>query len=275
MTLLKNLDETVAFIKSRSKLTPDIGLTLGSGLAHFVDHVEVEAKIPFAEIPHFSPSKVVGHPGQLVLGRMAGKSLAILQGRIHYYEGHSMQQVVYPTRALARLGVRTQIITNAAGGIGDGMTPGHLMIIKDHINLTGDNPLRGENFEALGTRFPDMSEPYKKNHIQALEKIMRDVGVPHSVGIYCGVQGPCYETAAEVRYLRSIGGHAVGMSTVPEVIAARHMNVDVVGLSCITNLATGMSDEKISHADVTVVAKKVEAAFTQVLKTFIAQLGTK
>lgn len=272
MNILKQLDETLAFIKKETSLVPDIGLTLGSGLAHFVDHVEVKAKIPFASIPHFSPSKVAGHPGQLVMGRLEGKNIAILQGRIHYYEGHSMQQVVYPTRALARLGVRTQIITNAAGGIGDGMRPGHLMIIKDHINLTGDNPLRGENIEALGTRFPDMSEPYNKTHIQHLEKIMKGVGVPHSVGVYCGVQGPCYETAAEVRYLRTIGGHAVGMSTVPEVIAARHMNVDVVGLSCITNLATGMSNEKISHDDVTVVAKKVEAAFTQVLKTFIAEL---
>ncbi len=273
--LIHQLRESVDFIKSRSSLQPAIGLTLGSGLAHFAEHVEVEVEIPFADIPNFSPSRVVGHPGRLVLGRLHGKPLAILNGRIHFYEGHSMQQVVFPTRALAILGVKTQIITNAAGGIGESLEPGHLMIINDHINLTGDNPLRGINVDALGPRFPDMSEPYRKEHVHRLERIMAQLKVPHSVGVYCGVQGPTYETAAEVRYLRGIGGRAVGMSTVPEVIAARHMGVDVVGISCITNLATGLSDEKISHEDVTIVAKRVEVAFTNVLKQFIAELPPK
>lgn len=270
---IKKLDEAVKFIDSKTKLRPEIGVTLGSGLASFADLVEVDAVIPFAEIPHFSPSKVQGHPGKLVIGNLNGTPLAVFQGRIHYYEGHSMQQVVFPTRMLGRRGVKTQIITNAAGGIDPKMNPGHLMIIKDHINLTGDNPLRGLNIDELGPRFPDMTDPYVPAHIETLDSIMNELSIPHSVGVYCGVQGPTYETAAEVRYLQTIGGQAVGMSTVPEVIAARHMGMDVVGISCITNLATGISEEKISHDDVTVVAKRVEKDFVEALSRFIAKLG--
>jgi purine-nucleoside phosphorylase len=184
-----------------------------------------------------------------------------------------MQEVVFPTRTLGRLGVKTQIITNAAGGIDPKMSPGHLMIIEDHINLTGDNPLRGGNISELGPRFPDMTNPFHPKYIQRLNQIMDRQNVPHSTGVYCGVQGPTYETAAEVRYLQKIGGHAVGMSTVPEVIAARHMGIDIVGISCITNLATGISKEKISHSDVTIVAKKVEKSFIAVLTELIATLN--
>lgn len=270
---LKQLDEAISFIDSKTSLKPKIGITLGSGLASFAELLDIDVAIPFAEIPHFSPSKVVGHPGKLVMGHLNGTPLAVLQGRIHYYEGHSMQQVVFPTRMLGRRGVETQIITNAAGGIDPKMNPGHLMIIRDHINLTGDNPLRGLNIDELGPRFPDMTDPFCPTNIVALDKIMTELNVPHSIGVYCGVQGPTYETAAEVRYLQTIGGQAVGMSTVPEVIAARHMGMNVTGISCITNLATGISKEKISHEDVTIVAKRVEKDFVEVLTRFIATLG--
>lgn len=271
-THFSHLNEAVTFIQSKCATTPEVGLTLGSGLANFAQKVDVEFKIPFSEIPHFSPSRVVGHPGQLIIGRLNGKSVAVLQGRIHFYEGHSMQQVVFPTRVLGRLGVKTHIVTNAAGGIDPKMTPGHLMIISDHINLTGDNPLRGENLDELGPRFPDMTHPYDTSLMASLEGLMKKYNVNSSQGVYCGVAGPTYETAAEVKYLQKIGGKAVGMSTVPEVIAARHMGLRVAGISCITNLATGISQEKISHDDVTLAAKRVEAQFTDVLVDFIGQL---
>lgn len=271
--IVKNLDEAINYINSKTSLRPKIGITLGSGLASFADLLDVDVALPFSEIPHFSPSKVEGHPGKLVIGHLHGTPLAVYQGRIHYYEGHSMQQVVFPTRVLGHWGVKTQIITNAAGGIDPNMQPGHLMIIKDQINLTGDNPLRGLNVDELGPRFPDMTDPFSPAHIEALDSIMNELKIAHSIGVYCGVQGPTYETAAEVRYLQIIGGQAVGMSTVPEVIAARHMDMDVVGISCITNLATGISDEKISHNDVTIVAKRVEKEFVEALIQFIGKLG--
>jgi purine-nucleoside phosphorylase len=270
--LLSQLNEAVELLTSKTSVTPRVGVTLGSGLASFADEISVDAQIDFTEIPHFAPSKVKGHPGKLLLGHLGSVPLAVLQGRIHFYEGHSMQQVIFPTRVLAKWGVEHQIITNAAGGVDPQMQAGQLMIIRDQINLTGTNPLIGLNSEALGPRFPDMSEPFCKASIEKLETIMKKHAVPFSTGVYCGVTGPSYETAAEVRYLHQIGGHAVGMSTVPEVIAARHMGVKVSGISCVTNLGTGLSKEVLDHADVTAVAKKVEADFRKVLVEFVTGL---
>ncbi len=268
--ILKKLNETKNFIEQRSRVRPVVGLTLGSGLASFADEIEVVDRIPYSEIPHFSPPTVEGHPGDLIIGHIHKLPVAVLTGRIHFYEGHSMEHVVFPTRALGKLGVKTLILTNAAGGMDPKMKPGHLMLIRDHINLTGHNPLRGENVAELGPRFPDMTNPYDPELSDQLLKILKAHKVPHSEGVYCGVAGPCYETAAEVRYLQKIGGHAVGMSTVAETIAARHMGLKVVGLSCITNLSTGLSDEKISHEDVKAVAKRVEQQFVTVLKEFLS-----
>ncbi|NQZ01409.1 MAG: purine-nucleoside phosphorylase [Bdellovibrionales bacterium] len=269
---LEQLAQAVDYIESKTTIVPRVGVTLGSGLASFAEEVKVDCSIDFSEIPHFAPSKVKGHPGKLLVGELSGVPLAVLQGRIHFYEGHSMQQVIFPTRVLARWGVRHQIITNAAGGVDPKMSPGELMILRDQINLTGTNPLIGLNDEELGPRFPDMSEPFCKSSIESLKQIMQKNSVPHSTGVYCGVTGPSYETAAEVRYLHQIGGHAVGMSTVPEVIAARHMGVKVSGISCVTNLGTGLSDEVLDHADVQAVAKRVEADFRKVLVEFVSGL---
>ena len=272
MSTLDQLNEAKAFIQKQTDFQPSIGVTLGSGLASFADELNIQHEINFGDIPHFAPSKVKGHPGKLLFAKLGEKNLAVLQGRIHYYEGHTPQQVVFPTRLLGSLGVGHQIITNAAGGIDPKMKPGHLMIIKDHINLTGTNPLIGENHEELGPRFPDMTNPFDLDCISTLEKIMADQNVSHSTGVYCGVSGPTYETAAEIKFMQTIGGQAVGMSTVPEVIAARHMGLKVTGISCITNLATGLSDEVLDHADVTAVAKRVEAQFKSVLVEFIKSL---
>lgn len=272
MRILENLKESVDYIRSRSKLKPRVGITLGSGLANFSKEVQIETAIPYREIPHFSPPSVDGHPGQMLLGTVGSVPVVILQGRIHYYEGHSMEQVVYPTRLLAQLGIQRLILTNAAGGLDPNMQPGDFMLIRDHINLTGNNPLIGPNIAELGLRFPDMTEAYDRELLAAAEKIMKKQGLRYSVGVYCGVSGPTYETAAEVKFLQIIGGHAVGMSTVPETIAAKHMGLSVCGISCISNLATGISTTPITHDEVKETAKKVERQFAEFLKEFVQTL---
>lgn len=272
MGLLENLKESVDYIRARSKLIPRVGITLGSGLSGFAKEVQVETAIPYKEIPHFSPPSVEGHPGQMLLGHVGQVPVVILQGRIHYYEGHSMEQVVYPTRLIAQLGIQRLILTNAAGGLDPRMAPGDFMLIQDHINLTGNNPLIGPNIAKLGLRFPDMTEAYDREMLKMAEKIMQKQGLRYFVGVYCGVSGPTYETAAEVRFLQTIGGHAVGMSTVPETIAAKHMGLSVCGISCISNLATGISQNPITHDEVKETANKVEKQFSAFLKEFVQQL---
>lgn len=195
-----------------------------------------------------------------------------MQGRIHYYEGYSMQEVVYPTRCLGQLGIKSLILTNAAGGLRPDMKPGHMMLITDHINLTGNNPLIGPNLEELGPRFPDMSQPYNRELTSLAKKIMEEDSLPHSEGIYCGVLGPSYETAAEIRFMQKIGGHAVGMSTVPETIAAVHMGLKVCGISCITNLATGLTNAILHHEGVTEIAQRTEESFRHLIKKLITQI---
>ena len=270
--VLNKLQESVNFIRTKSSAKPKIGVILGSGLGAFVQDVEVEATIPYKDIPHFSPPTVEGHSGNLIFGKVDGQSIVVLQGRNHFYEGHSMDSVVFPTRTLAMLGVETLILTNSAGGFGEDMQAGDFMIIEDHINLMGTNPLMGPNIKELGPRFPDMTEAYDKRLIQVMEQVLQKQGTRYHKGIYCGVSGPTYETPAEVRYLKLIGGKAVGMSTVPETIAANHLGLRVSALSCITNLAAGISTQKLSHNEVTETAKRVELQFTSFLKEFITNI---
>lgn len=270
--LLDKLTETVSYIRSKSSVKPKIGIILGSGLGSFVQHIDIQAKLPFNEIPNFVPTSVEGHQGNLFLGNLGKHPVVVLQGRLHYYEGHSMDTVVYPTRAMAMLGIETLILTNSAGGFGDTMQSGDFMIIEDHINLMGTNPLMGPNLKQLGPRFPDMTEAYDRKLIELMETTFKEMKLKYHKGIYCGVTGPTYETPAEVRYLKLIGGKAVGMSTVPETIAANHLGLRVAALSCITNLAAGMSRNKLSHEEVTENAKKVEIAFVNFLKNFLEKI---
>lgn len=272
MVVFEKLQETVNFIRTKTSMKPKIGVVLGSGLGAFVKEVAVETTIPFRDIPHFIPPTVDGHQGNLIFGKIAGHDIAILQGRVHYYEGHSMESVVFPTRTMALLGCEILVLTNSAGGFGDTMQAGDFMVIEDHINLMGINPLMGPNIKELGPRFPDMTEAYDRKLIEQMEKVFQSQGVRYHKGVYCGVSGPTYETPAEVRYLKMIGGKAVGMSTVPEAIAGNHLGLRVAALSCITNLAAGLSRQKLSHAEVTDTARQVEQKFTAFLKDFIATI---
>ncbi|MFN7453428.1 MAG: purine-nucleoside phosphorylase [Pseudobdellovibrionaceae bacterium] len=250
----------------------DIAVVLGSGLGAFVNEVKVEKKIPFDAVPEMVPTTVEGHSGNFIAGKVGDKKILIQQGRLHFYEGHPMELVVYPIRLMALLGIKTVLLTNSAGGLGDGMKAGDFMIIEDHINLFGTNPLLGPNQKEFGPRFPDMTEAYNRKLIQQLEAVFRKLNLSYHKGIYGGLTGPTYETPAEVRYLKQIGCHAVGMSTVPETIAAHHMGMQVAGISCISNLAAGISPNKLSHDEVTENAKLVEKDFAKVVKTFIENL---
>jgi purine-nucleoside phosphorylase len=270
--VIDKLRETVSYIRSKTTAKPRIGIILGSGLGAFVREVQVEATLSFNDIPNFLPPTVEGHSGNLIFGKIGNNDVAILQGRNHYYEGHTMDMVVFPTRTLALLGIEILILTNSAGGFGETMQAGDFMILEDHINLMGINPLMGPNIKELGPRFPDMTEAYDKHLIELMEEIFNTQGTRYHKGVYCGVSGPTYETPAEVRYLKMIGGKAVGMSTVPESIAANHLGLRVAALSCITNLAAGISQRKLSHQEVTDTAKRVEVKFTNFLKEFIVRI---
>lgn len=273
--VVESLEASVSYIRSicpPSKLKPRVAIVLGSGLGSFVNNVDIEAAIPYTDIPGFIPPTVEGHSGRMVLGRIQGIPAIVLQGRIHYYEGHPMTTVVHPVRTAALLGCEILVLTNSAGGLEPAMSPGDFMVIDDHINLMGDNPLRGPNIEAFGPRFPDMTEAYDKKLANDMVEILTGLKAKHYRGIYCGVSGPTYETPSEVRYLQQLGGKAVGMSTVPETIAANHLGLRVCALSCITNLAAGLSKNKLSHDEVTETAKKVESLFAQFLVQFIAKL---
>ncbi len=272
MVVIQKLTETVNFLKSKAKTKPRIGVILGSGLGHFVQHLQVEAAIPFSEIPNFIPPTVEGHSGNLIFGKIDNVEMVILQGRLHYYEGHSMETVVFPARVLALLGIEILIVTNSAGGYGEGMNAGDFMIIEDHINFMGTNPLMGPNIKELGPRFPDMTEAYDLELIATAERVFRSQKTFFHKGIYVGVTGPTYETPSEIKMFRSMGGKAVGMSTVPEVIASNHLGIRVAAISCITNLAAGVSQKKLTHSEVTETAKKVEQKFCSFLKEFVVKI---
>lgn len=264
-----SLQETVQYIQSKIGHTkPRVGFVLGSGLGEFADSISGQKVIPFKDIPGFKKPKVAGHSGELVYGKIGDVPVVALKGRVHFYEGHSTDEVVFPIRTLGKLGIEILVVTNSSGGLKKTMRPGEFMVIEDHINLTGQNPLIGPNDETLGPRFPDMTGTYDKKLSSKMLAALKKIKVKHSKGIYCGVLGPTYETPAEVRFLQKIGGGAVGMSTVMEVIAARHMGLKVVGLSCITNPGAGILNKPLNHKEVTDAAKKATKSFCQALTYF-------
>ncbi|MDI1243063.1 MAG: purine-nucleoside phosphorylase [bacterium] len=281
----ENAVEAAAFIKSKYLHAIDVAVVLGSGLGAFADEVENAVKIPYEEIPHFVRSTVEGHAGQLVLGELGGKHIAVQQGRFHFYEGYDMQQVMFPVRTFGRMGIGNVILTNAAGSTEPEYPPGSLMLITDHLNLMGENPLRGKNDERFGVRFPDMTEVYDRELQKIASEEADDIaherfekGVDDEKrdflhrGVYCALSGPTYETPAEVRMCRQLGGNAVGMSTVPEAIAARHQGMKVLGISCITNFAAGMTGENINHEEVMETGARVAEIFKQLLRRIIARI---
>ena len=268
--LVKRLDACVDVIKKRAPgFQPKLGIILGSGLGAFADSLEKSTSIEYGELPDFPTSSVHGHAGRLVLGFRGAVPVVAMQGRVHFYEGYQPWQVAFPARVLCRLGVKHLTVTNAAGGINPGFKVADLMAITDHLNLSGFNPLVGPNVEALGPRFPDMSHAYDPPCLEVLRGVARAEGVTLREGVYVSLSGPSYETPAEIRMLRTLGGDAVGMSTVPEVIVASHMGVKVTGISCITNLAAGISQQKLSHDEVSETANLVKGTFTKLLGRFL------
>ena len=257
-------------IRLTSKAFPATAVVLGSGLGGFASSLDRAASIPYSDIPNWPVSNVVGHEGRLVIGEAAGRPIAALSGRAHFYEGHDLRTVTFGTRVLGVLGVKTLILTNAAGGINSGFAPGDLMVIDDHINLLGSSPLTGPNDERFGVRFPDLTNVYspRLRHLADEAAVAQGLTLRH--GVYAACHGPSYETPAEVRYLRTIGADAVGMSTVPEAIVARHMGIDVLGISCITNFAAGVLPQPLNHDEVLETANRVRDTFIALLKGVIA-----
>ncbi len=270
MTEQFNLAESAAqFVLSQTKLRPKIGLVLGSGLGAFADVLKDATRIPYAHIPSFPRSTAIGHAGQLVIGKADGVPLAVMQGRVHLYEGYSAQEVSFPMRVFGRMGVEALVLTNAAGGINLEYQQGALVVIRDHINLQGHNPLVGPNDERFGPRFPDMTRAYWRAYRELAMDASRQLRIPVYDGIYAALLGPSYETPAEIRYLRTIGADVVGMSTVAEVIAAVHMGVKVLAISCVTNMAAGILDKPINHEEVLETGRRVRDQFEALLKNVL------
>jgi len=268
----ERIEETAAHIRARCGAVPDTAIVLGSGLGDFADRLLDAVVTPYAELPHWPASTVIGHSGKLVIGNMGTRRVAALAGRAHFYEGHDLATVVFAVRVMGRLGVKRLILTNAAGGINTGFGQGALMIIDDHINLIGTNPLVGANDERLGARFPDMSEVYSSRMRRIADEAAAAAGVPVQHGVYVATHGPSYETPAEIRFFRVIGADAVGMSTVPEAIAARHMGLEVLGISCITNMAAGVLPGVLNHDEVMETARRVRGSFMALLEGILARL---
>jgi purine-nucleoside phosphorylase len=271
--------EASEFIKSKYAKPIEVALILGSGLGAFADDIQNAVKIPYEEIPHFSRSTVEGHAGQLVLGEINGISVAVQQGRFHYYEGYDIQQVVLPVRTFGLLGIKNLIITNAAGSVRTELKQGTLMLIRDHLNLMGTTPLIGQNDSRFGVRFPDMTEVYSRKYQQIVDEEAKNIAKEKGIksflkrGVYCALTGPNYETPAEIRMFRLLGADAVGMSTVPEAIAARHQGMNVIGISCITNLAAGVSDDPINHEEVMETGEKVAGVFKELLVRVLLRIS--
>ena len=270
--IAKKVDQTVRFIRKQTSFKPDIGLILGSGLGELVSEIDEEALFPFSRIPNFASCSIVGHAGNLVLGNLQGKNVCALSGRLHYYEGHSMEDVVFPTRVMGGLGIKKLIVTNSAGAVAKSFKVGDLMLITDHINLLGKNPLRGDNPIELGPRFVDMTYAYDQSLLQIARKVAKKEKILLREGIYVASSGPTYETPAEIRMIRTIGGDAAGMSTVPEVIAANHMNIRVLGISCLTNMAAGVLDQPLSHEEVIETTEKVKETFKRFIKSILKEI---
>ena len=273
--LYERAEHAARTIRARLAFEPRIAIVLGSGLGAFADDFEEPVGIPYNEIPGFPRSTVEGHSGRLVVGKVDSVPVVAMQGRVHYYEGYSLDEVTFPVRTFKLLGIKTLILTNAAGGINVQLTQGTLMMISDHLNLMGDNPLRGPNDERFGPRFPDMSAVYSPELQQLVVEEAKAIGVEVRRGIYGGLSGPSYETPAEIHLLRNLGADAVGMSTVPEAIVARHMDMEVLGISCITNMAAGLGDEPIDHAEVMATGDRVRGTFTQLLRRVVSRVHSR
>ncbi|MDX6614802.1 MAG: purine-nucleoside phosphorylase [Blastocatellia bacterium] len=272
-SLYRRVEQAAEVIRSRSDIQPRIALVLGSGLGAFADELQDKVAVPYDQIAGFARSTVEGHAGQLVIGKSGGVPVVAMQGRFHYYEGYSLEQVVFPIRTFSSLGVQTVVLTNAAGGINIQLDKGALMVISDHLNLMGASPLRGPHDQRFGARFPDMTEVYARDLQEMVVAEAHGIGLEMRRGIYAALSGPSYETPAEIRMLRTLGADAVGMSTVPEAIVARQMGMQVLGISCITNLASGVADQLIDHSDVMETGAQVRVAFTKLLRRVIQKIG--
>jgi len=265
--------QAVEFLKSQIEVRPQVAVVLGSGLGAFAEELENPLAIPYASIPGWPSSTAIGHAGRLVFGKLAALDVAVMAGRVHLYEGYSPAQVTFGVRVLGLLGVRSMLFTNAAGGINLELERGGLVLISDHINLQGSNPLAGPNDDALGPRFPDMSEAYPRELRALAHEVGSELGLRLAEGVYAAMLGPSYETPAEIRYLRTIGADVVGMSTVPEVIAANHMGMRVLGISCVTNMAAGILPQRISHAEVLETGEMVRGTLVRLLRALLPRLG--
>ena len=272
MHKLEDILEAKQYIESKTNQKPEIGLILGSGLGILADEIQNPVVIPYSEIPHFAKSEAIGHANELVIGELKGKIVAAMKGRFHYYEGYTLDEVTFPVRVMKALGIETLIITNACGAVNTDFNPGDLMLIKDHINLTGTNPLIGKNNDQLGTRFPDLSRVYTPELRSLAQDVASELEIDIRTGVYAWWSGPTYETPAEIRMIRTLGGDAVGMSTVPEAIVAAHSKMKVLGISCLTNMAAGILDQPLSHDEVIEVAGKVRSKFTQLLKGILEKI---
>ncbi len=274
MTDQFTLAETAAqSILKRTPLRPRVGLVLGSGLGSFADSLTESSRIPFHEIPAFPRSTAIGHAGQMVIGKAGTVPVAVMQGRVHLYEGYSPQEVAFPTRVFGRMGIRALILTNAAGGINLNYQQGALVLIRDHINLQGNNPLAGPNDDRFGVRFPDMTHAYEKKYRAIAQEEAATLGMTLHQGVYAALLGPSYETPAEIKYLRTIGADLVGMSTVFEVIAARHMGINVLAISCVTNMAAGILDQPLSHQEVMETGERVKTTFEALLRAVLPRIA--
>src|SRR3981189_2275363 len=265
-------ESAAQFVLTQTSLRPRIGLVLGSGLGGFADSLSEASRIPYAKIPAFPRSTSIGHAGQMVIGKAGSVSVAAMQGRVHLYEGYSAQEVAFPMRVFGRMGIRAVILTNAAGGIYLSYQQGALVLISDHINLQGQNPLTGPNDERLGPRFPDMTQAYAKAYREFAQEEGQKLGMTLHEGVYVALLGPSYETPAEIRYLRTIGADLVGMSTVGEVIAARHMGIKVLAISCVTNMAAGILDQPLSHEEVMETGERVRTSFEALLSAVLPRI---
>ena len=270
--MLEEIKSTASFLKEKISETPDTGIILGTGLGGLGKEIEVKHEFPYSSIPNFPVSTVEGHSGKLLFGKLGGKNVVAMQGRFHYYEGYNMQQVVFPVRVMKYLGIKKLFISNASGGVNPSFKVGDLMLIRDHINLFPSNPLIGKNMEELGPRFPDMSEAYSAALIEKAKTLAKKLEIPVQEGVYCGLSGPTFETPAEYKFIRIMGGDAVGMSTVPEVIAARHMGLTCFGISVITDMGVEGHIVKVTHEEVQREAQKAEKKMTLLMKEMIKSL---
>ncbi len=268
--MLEKIKETGDYIQAKTGFKPEIGIILGTGLGGLVKEIEIEHSLGYETIPNFPVSTVEGHSGKLIFGKLGGKNVVAMQGRFHYYEGYSMKEVTFPVRVMKSLGVHTLLVSNASGGMNPDFSIGDLMILNDHINLFPDNPLIGKNYKELGPRFPDMSKTYDKELISKAVEIANKKGIKVQQGVYAGLSGPCFETPAEYNYIRIIGADAVGMSTVPEVIVARHGGMRCFAISIITDLGVAGKIVEVTHEDVIEAASKAETKMTQIIKELVS-----